>query len=343
MSLSRIMVFGIPLGILIVPIGLHIQSVTGRTIVRPIHTYSIIAIDPDRNEMGFAVQSHWFNVGSVVGWAESGVGVVATQSLVDISYGPLGLALMRGGKSANAALQALLNTDDGRDVRQVAMLDTQGNIAAHTGKRCIPEAGHIIGEFFSVQANLMEKNSVWPAMAKAFQKTTGDLAKRMLAALEAAENEGGDIRGRQSAALKVVRIQPEGPSWRNILVDLRVDDHLQPLIELRRLLNVHRAYDEMNAGDLALEKNNFAEAMKHYKEGARLLPDNLEPRFWQAVGLVQAGHAEEALPIFSEIFQIDRKWWILLQRLPGVNLFPSDKNLWNKLHKMFDNPSQNGR
>jgi len=214
--------------------------------IRPAHTYSIIAIDPEANEMGVAVQSHWFSVGSVVTWAEPGVGVVATQSLVDVSYGPLGLELLRGGKTASEALQALLRVDEGREVRQVAILDARGNVAAHTGSRCIPEAGHQVSWNYAVQANLMLKATVWPAMARAFETTKGDLAERMMAALEAAE--GGDLRGRQSAAIKIVRVRPEGPWWQNIVMELRVEDHPEPLRELRRLITLHRAYAHMNAG-----------------------------------------------------------------------------------------------
>ena len=318
------------------PAGVHHRSLRIHPGTSLAHTYSIIAIDPEHDEMGFAVQSHWFNVGSVVGWAEAGVGVVATQSLVDISYGPLGLELMRGGKPAPAALQALLTADEGRELRQVAMLDVEGRIAAHTGKRCIPEAGHIVGKRYSVQANLMEKPTVWPAMARAFETAGGDLADRMMAALEAAQKEGGDIRGRQSAAMKIVRIRPRGPAWKNVRLDLRVDDHPQPLRELRRLLTVHRGYDEMNAGDLALEKNDFQAAMEHYEKASRMLSGNLEPRFWQAVGLVQAHRVDEALRVFREVFARDRKWWVLLQRLPQTGLFPQDEELWKRLHQAFD-------
>jgi uncharacterized Ntn-hydrolase superfamily protein len=159
------------------------------------HTFSIVARDPQSGEMGVAVQSHWFSVGSVVTWAEAGVGAVATQSLVEISYGPLGLALMRAGKSPSEALAALLAADERRELRQVAMVDTQGRMATHTGARCIADAGHETGESFSVQANMMARPDVWPAMARAYREAEGDLAESLLTALEAGQAAGGDIRG----------------------------------------------------------------------------------------------------------------------------------------------------
>src|SRR5216110_1237718 len=197
---------------------------------RPVHTFSIVARDPITGELGVAVQSHWFSVGSIVPWAESGVGAVATQSFVDPAYGKLGLELMRVGKTGPEALRALLAGDSGRDVRQVAMIDARGNVDAWTGKNDIPAAGQIVGKNFSVQANLMLNDKVWPAMAQAFEKTRGDLAERMLAALDAGQAAGGDIRGRQSAALIVVTGKSTGQAWKDRLFDLRVDDSAQPLL-----------------------------------------------------------------------------------------------------------------
>jgi uncharacterized Ntn-hydrolase superfamily protein len=243
---------------------------------RPVHTYSIVARDPATGELGVAVQSHWFSVGSSVPWAEAGVGAVATQSFIDPSYGKLGLDLMRAGKSAPEALKSLLAGDEARDVRQVAMIDTQGRVAAHTGAKDIPEAGHIVGKDYSVQANLMLNDKVWPAMARAFESTKGDLAERMMAALEAAQGAGGDIRGKQSAALIVVTGKPTGRPWADKVFDLRVDDHSDPIKELRRLVNLQRAYNHMNAGDLAVEQKDNERALREYGSAARLVPDNAE-------------------------------------------------------------------
>jgi uncharacterized Ntn-hydrolase superfamily protein len=217
--------------------------------LRPVATYSIVARDPATGELGVAVQSHWFSVGSNVSWAEAGVGAVATQSFIDPAYGPLGLQLMRAGRSAPDTLKALLAGDAQRDVRQVGMVDAQGRAATHTGALCIPAAGGQEGKEYVVQANLMDKPSVWPAMAKAYEAATGDLALRLLAALDAAEAEGGDIRGRQSAAIVVVKARSSGRPWADRIFDLRVEDNPAPLVELRRLVKLQRAYNHMTAGD----------------------------------------------------------------------------------------------
>ena len=227
----------------------------------PVSTYSIVARDPATGEMGVAVQSHWFSVGSVVPWAQAGIGAVATQSFVDPAYGPLGLELMRAGKSAPAALNALVSTDEDKAVRQVAMIDAEGRVAAHTGSRAIFAAGHHVGKQYSVQANLMEKPTVWPAMAKAFESAEGDLAERLLCALEAAQAEGGDIRGRQSAAIVVVRAVSTGKPWEDRLFDLRVEDHPNPVAELRRLVRLQRAYQKLNEGVMWLTKKDFVKAI----------------------------------------------------------------------------------
>ncbi|MCP4654108.1 MAG: DUF1028 domain-containing protein, partial [bacterium] len=214
--------------------------VAGREVpMRPVNTYSIVARDPATGELGVAVQSHWFSVGTVVTWAEAGVGAVATQSFSEISYGPLGLELMKAGKTASEALAALTSVDPHANVRQVAMVDDDGNVAAHTGSACIAEAGHHLGDQYSTQANLMEKNTVWDAMAKAYETSPGDLTDRLMAALEAAQAEGGDIRGMQSAAILVVPGTSAGAPWRERIVDLRVEDHPRPLEELKRLIRVH--------------------------------------------------------------------------------------------------------
>jgi uncharacterized Ntn-hydrolase superfamily protein len=295
--------------------------------VRPVHTYSIVAHDPATGDFGVAVQSHWFSVGSVVSWAEAGVGAVATQSFAEISYGPLGLELMRAGKTASQALAALLAADPHPEVRQVAMVDRHGGVATHTGAKCIAAAGHRQGEHYSVQANLMEKSTVWDAMATAYEATGGDLAERLLAALEAAEAEGGDVRGRQSAALLVVPGASEGAPWRERKVDLRVEDHPAPLGELRRLLDVHRAYQHMNHGDELLAAGDVDGALGAYAAAAGLQPDNVEIRYWQAVTAAGAGRLDEALPIFREVFARERRWHVLTPRLRAAGLLPDDPEM----------------
>jgi uncharacterized Ntn-hydrolase superfamily protein len=298
---------------------------------RPVHTFSIVCRDPATGELGVAVQSHWFSVGSIVAWAEAGVGAVATQSFVDPSYGKNGLELMRGGKSAPDTLKELLEKDEGREVRQVAMIDAQGRVEAWTGKNDIQAAGHIVGKDFSVQANLMLNDKVWPAMARAFENTKGDLADRMLAALDAAQAAGGDIRGRQSAALIVVTGKPTGQAWKDRTFDLRIDDSPEPLKELRRLVRLQRAYNHMNAGDLAVEKKDNEGALREYGAAEGLVPDSAEMIYWHAVALVNMGRVDESLPLFRKVFSMDRNWIELTPRLPKSGLLPDDPKLIQRI------------
>ncbi|MEO0472642.1 MAG: DUF1028 domain-containing protein [Bacteroidota bacterium] len=266
------------------------------------HTYSIVARDSVSGEIGVAVQSHWFSVGSLVSWAEAGVGAIATQSFVNPNFGPQGLALLKTGLPAPKVLEALIASDEGRNVRQLAVIDAQGQVAAFTGENCIPDAGHIVGEQFSVQANLMANDQVWPAMAKAYRQAEGPLAERMMSALTAAQDAGGDIRGKQSVAMLVVAPEASGQPWVDRRVDLRIEDHPEPIKEMQRLLQVHRAYEHMNKGDLAVEKGAVDEALKEYAAAESLFPQNEEMKFWHAVSLVNAGRLADALPIFSEVF-----------------------------------------
>ena len=287
---------------------------------RPVHTFSIVARDSATGDLGVAVQSHWFSVGSIVTWAEAGVGAIATQSFVDPAYGPRGLELMKSGLSAEQALDALLLVDEGRDVRQVAFVDTSGRVAAHTGAKCIEAAGHHVGDGYSVEANMMLNDKVVPAMAKAYESTEGDLAERLMAALEAAQSVGGDIRGKQSAAMLIVKSESTGRSWADRVLELRIEDHPTPIAEMRRLLRVHRAYEHMNAGDLAVEHDDLELAMAEYGEAAELLPDNVEVQYWAAVTLATSGELEQALPMFRKIFAADSNWVELTRRLlkPGI-------------------------
>ena len=292
--------------------------------LRPAHTYSIVARDPATGDLGVAVQSHWFSVGSSVTWAEPGVGAVATQSFVEPAYGPRGLELMRTGVAAPDALARLVAADPHPDVRQVAMVDAQGRVAAHTGKLCIPAAGQQTGSGFSVQANLMLDASVWPAMARAFESTKGDLAERMLAALEAAEAQGGDLRGRQSAALLVVRGTKSDKPWADRLFDLRVEDHPRPLAELRRLVRLARAYRIMTEGDDAVAAGRMDDALRLYATAEEMEPDNHEFVFWHAVGLASTGRVDDSLPVFRRAFLAHPAWVLLVPRLAEVGLLPAD-------------------
>lgn len=318
---------------LLIASALPAQVVTEKHLGMPVSTFSIVAIDTVAGEMGVAVQSHWFSVGTAVPWARAGVGVVATQSLVDVSYGPLGLDLMQGGKTAQQALDALTTADEHPDIRQVAMIDIHGNIAAHTGKNCIPEAGDIQGANYSVQANLMINNKIWPAMSKAFESTDGDLTTKMLAALQAAQDAGGDIRGRQSAAILVVKTKSSGMPWADRLVDLRVEDNPHPVQELKRLVRLHRAYVHMNNGDLALEHNDKDAALREYGSAEKMFPDNLEMKFWNAVALVNMGRVDQSIPLFREIFAKDSNWATLLPRLVPVGQLNADQKTVDRILK----------
>ncbi|HWA05346.1 MAG TPA: DUF1028 domain-containing protein, partial [Ignavibacteria bacterium] len=267
-----------------------------------VSTYSIIARDSVTGEMGVAVQSHWFNVGAIVGWGEAGVGVVATQSFVNPAFGIKGLDLLKQGKTPQQVVDELIAGDEGRDFRQLAVLDKDGITASYTGSKCVDAAGNIAGKNYSVQANLMLNEKVWPAMEIAFTQTAGPLAERMLVALQAAQQMGGDIRGMQSASIIVWKGSSTGKPWEDKLIDLRVEDNPDPLAELKRLLTVQRSYEHMNAGDVAVEKNDMTLALKEYNAAMEMFPDNLEMKFWTAVTLANNGRLDEALPLFNIVF-----------------------------------------
>ncbi|MGH8014902.1 MAG: DUF1028 domain-containing protein [Candidatus Zixiibacteriota bacterium] len=296
----------------------------------PVSTFSIIAYDSATGQFGAAVQSHWFRVADVI-WVEPKIGAVATQSLVDFAYGPLGIEMMKKGKTSQQALDGLLASDPNNAVRQVAMIDKTGNVVAHTGTKCIAEAGHHIGHNYSCQANLMEKNTVPDAMAKAYENAKGDLAERLMIALEAAQAEKGDIRGMQSAAIKVVTGNPVGQSWRDEIVDLRVDDSPQPLVELRRLLNINSAYNHMNRGDDLIAEGKIDEAGLEYAQAAELAPGNMEIVFWHAVTLATNKELDKSLPLFKQCFNSDPRWRILVPRLVTAEILPNDKAMIEKI------------
>jgi uncharacterized Ntn-hydrolase superfamily protein len=303
---------------------------------RPVATFSIVARDTKTGEMGVAVQSHWFSVGSVVPWAEAGVGAVATQSFVDVRYGPMGLALMKGGRTADEALRALTQSDKGEAVRQVGMIDAAGHIASHTGSKCIKFANHKNGtapdgSIYTAQANMMAKEGVPEAMAAAFEKSDAPLAERLMAALEAAQGAGGDIRGRQSAAILIVKAQATGRPWDDREMELRVEDNPEPLKELARLIRLHRAYDNMNAGDLAVEKGDVPGAMREYNAARELAPQSAEMVFWSAVSLANAGKVDESIPLFAQAFKDSADWRELVRRLPASGLLPDDAALIKRI------------
>jgi len=295
--------------------------------LRPVNTYSIVARDPATGELGVAVQSHWFSVGSLVSWAEPGVGAVATQSFVDPDYGPLGLALMRAGKTADQALTSLLAADANASVRQVAMVDSDGNAVNHTGENSVTEFCNLSGDGYAVQANMMWKPTVCSAMADAYENADGDLAERLVVAIEAAQGEGGDIRGKQSAALLVVSGDRSEPAWGGRIFDLRIEDHPQPVVELRRLLTMARAYRLMNEGDELVTAGRIDEAVAAYGAAQALAPDSHEMVFWHATTLAASGELERALPLFSKAFAAWPLWRELVTRLPAAGILPDDPAL----------------
>ncbi len=294
-------------------------------------TYSIIARDPASGDLGCAVQSHFFSVGPVVPWGEAGVGIVASQAMAQPSYGPHGLDLMRRGESAADALRALLAIDPGAEQRQVAMLATTGEAAAHTGSRCIAEAGHHTGDGVSVQANMMERDTVPDAMLAAYSSAVGDLPDRLLAALDAAEAEGGDIRGRQSAAILIVRGRTTGqPWWNDRPMDLRVEDHPEPLAELRRLVRLRRAYAAYEAAFQLIGTGDRDAGMAQVEAARALAPDNPEIIFWSALALART-NSGEARAMIAQARAVEPRWGELLKRLPAAGLFPDDTALIARL------------
>lgn len=303
-----------------------------------VDTYSIVARDAETGQLGVAVQSHYFSVGSVVTWAEAGVGAVASQAISDPAYGKLGLDLMRAGKSAPDTLAGLVASDAQREVRQVAMVDARGEVAAHTGSIAISEAGHIVGEGFSVQANMMMKNTVWPAMAEAYRGTKGGLVDRLLAALDAAEAEEGDIRGRQSAALLIVEATGTGRPWYDTTFDLRVDDASDPLAEIRRLVSVRRGLIHQRSADEAAGRRDFDTMEREYAVAERYFNeasgDNQEIRYWHAIALMSVGKIDDGLAMLREVGARDRRWVELTLRLP-TQLLSGDPTLKDRVEKLL--------
>ena len=298
------------------------------------NTYSIAARDPVTGQLGVAVQSHYFCVGGIVTWAEAGTGVVATQAMVEPAYGPRGLELMRAGSSAPEALAKLTAADPGRDIRQVAMVDSAGHASALTGSSTIAEAGHVVGDGFCVQANMMLRNTVWAAMADAYRSTQGELVDRLLAALDAAEAEGGDIRGRQSAALLIVAANSSGRPWSDKLFDIRVDDAREPLAELRRLVGVSRAYQHLRLAQSALSRGDSSAMNSEFEQAVLLANDNPEMGFWQAVALIQSDRIDEGMAILAQIDAAGSNWLELALRLPTFMLPHNREKMVERIRKL---------
>jgi uncharacterized Ntn-hydrolase superfamily protein len=284
-------------------------------------TYSIVARDPATHALGVAVQSHYFSVGPIVPWARAGVGAVATQASVEVSHGPLGLELLAGGKSAEEALRALMASDAGAARRQVAIVDAQGRVAVHTGERCIAHAGHLASDGVCVQANMMERTGVPEAMLAAHASTSGELSERLLAALDAAEDAGGDIRGRQSAAILIVAGTGTGRPWLDRTLDLRVEDHPEPLVELRRLVRLGRAYRLADEAERAEASGDRALAEQLSRAALALAPESAELAFWAAVALASRGELVPARELLARAAASEPRWKELVRRLPGADMY----------------------
>lgn len=298
-------------------------------------TYSIVARDPGTGDLGVAVQSHWFAAG-IVCWARAGVGAVASQATALIEHGPLALDLLEAGADAPRALARRLDADAEREVRQVAVLDASGSVAVHTGASCIPEAGHRTGDGFSCQANMMRRDTVWGAMADAFTSAGGELVDRLLVALEAAEAEGGDVRGRQAARLLVVRAEATDRPWEDVLVDLRVDDHPAPLPELRRLLDLKRAYDRLERAEELELAGDADGALRERRLAIDATPDNPEAAFWTAVSLGALGRLDDARPLVRTAVAAEPGWADLLRRLADRGLVPLTQDAVEELLRPHD-------
>jgi uncharacterized Ntn-hydrolase superfamily protein len=290
-------------------------------------TYSIVACDSETSEIGVAVQSSYFSVGTVVSWAEPGVGAIATQSIVEVSYGPKGLALLAGGRTAREALDQLVAEDPAAALRQVGVVDAEGRVAAHTGAACVPSCAHAQGRGYSVQGNMLASDAVWQAMGPAFERARGDLAERLMAALEAAQAAGGDVRGCQSAALLVVSGERPKNAWEGRHVDLRVDDSARPLEQLRALLTASRAYALFDEARQIMGAGEIERALEMVGRALELRPRDPQFAFWTAVALANAGRDEEARRYFESWAGAGPGWMTLALRLRELGLYSGDPSL----------------
>jgi uncharacterized Ntn-hydrolase superfamily protein len=279
-------------------------------------TYSIVARDPETGRFGVAVQSHYLGVGPVVPWLEAGVGAIATQASVNVSFGPVGLEMLRAGHSADEVVAALVAGDEQAQVRQVGVVDGTGRSAAHTGAECIPACGHLVRDGFTVQGNLLERDTCWPAMAAAYERALAEgepFVERLLRAMEAAEAEGGDVRGRQSAAIMIVAAEARPAVWRGRLMDMRIEDHPDPVPELRRIVTMQLAYNLLDEeGDAAKAGTSASE---RYELARQMSPDAYELVFWRGVELATGGDVDAGRRELQLAFGADTRWRTTLQHL----------------------------
>lgn len=298
-------------------------------------TYSIVARDPATGSLGIALESHFFGAGHIACWAEPGVGVIATQSIPEVSFGPTGLELLGAGASPHETLATMLDKDPGRDLRQVAVVDVEGRVAVHTGARCLGYAGHATGDGVSFQANMMANDRVWSAGLAAFEAADGDLAARLLAALHAAQEEGGDVRGQQAASIVVVAPTPVEQRWQGVLTEIHVSDHPRPVDELARLVELQRGVAQLGAivigGDLAVgdlpvspDAGEVDAALAALDAAQAVFADNREPTFWKAVVLARVGRHAEARAALDEACSEHGGWAELFAQLPASGFLTAD-------------------
>ncbi|SEP86826.1 Uncharacterized conserved protein, Ntn-hydrolase superfamily [Ectothiorhodospira magna] len=297
----------------------------------PVATYSIVARDPVQDQLGVAVQSHHFAVGSVAPFARAGVGAGTIQSFASLIYATEGPRLMQEGASAGAALRRLLAQDHHMDYRQAGMIDTQGDVVAHTGSLCIDEAGHCLGDEYACLGNMLLKDGTWDAMGRAYEAAQGDFPQRLLAALEAAQAQGGDLRGRRSAAIMVVSGTATGDPAQDMILDLRVEDHPTPVRELRRLVTLKAAYTFNTLGGHHLRHGEYDQAIRAFTQAEALAPDEDELVFWRAVALINAGHEAQAEALLNALFHRAPHWSLLLIRVAKSRFLPDDPALIARL------------
>jgi uncharacterized Ntn-hydrolase superfamily protein len=295
-------------------------------------TYSIVARDVKTGQLGVAVQSHYFSVGSVVTWARAGVGAVATQAMAEVKYGPVGLELMAAGKNARDALDILLKGDSRRETRQVAMVDRRGRVAAHTGSECIPYAGDAAGEGYSCQGNIMRSRRVWTEMGHSFEWNWDmPFPERLIASLEAGERAGGDARGRQSSALLVVDGRRRAAAWQGRLVELRVEDNPEPIKELKRLLRYQRGYEWADKGDSFLSSRRYKDALGAYRKGLELVPEVRELRYWVGISMLKTRDKEKGLRMLRGVFREEPEWAEITKRMSKAGTIAIDRESLEKL------------
>lgn len=294
-------------------------------------TFSIVAFDPSNKDLGVAVHSRYFSVGSIVPWAAAEVGAIATQSFVNASYGPRGLQLLKEGLAVREVIGKLTSQDEARDYRQLGLVDSKGNAAVFTGKKCLEWAGSKVGKNHAALGNILAGKEVVENMSVKFESAKGDLARKLVAALEAGEAAGGDIRGRQSASLLVVRKEGGRGGYGDRYIDLRVEDHAKPTEELRRLLGLSRVYylideaeDKFTAGDLESALSNLQKAIS--------LNRNIDDAHIDlALIFMKLGRKEEAIEAFKEALRLNPKLKRVIKQLPSVGLMKRDKELFAKL------------